>query len=74
MTVSRQFTVSVWDMLTFLNAYKDIQAKHGREYKLIHNHRSVADFLVEVVGCVISKANRDFFGEQVQYDPIRAGI
>ncbi|RSP12648.1 exonuclease V subunit beta, partial [Acinetobacter baumannii] len=31
------------DMLTFLNAYKDIQAKHGREYKLIHNHRSVAD-------------------------------
>ncbi|WP_215901867.1 UvrD-helicase domain-containing protein [Acinetobacter seifertii] len=58
------------DMLTFLNAYKDIQAKHGREYKLIHNHRSVAD-LVEVVDALFQR--QIGFGEQVQYDPIRAG-
>ena len=58
------------DMLTFLNAYKDIQAKHGREYKLIHNHRSVDD-LVEVVDALIQR--QIDFGEQVQYDPIRAG-
>ena len=58
------------DMLTFLNAYKDIQAKHGREYKLIHNHRSVAD-LVEVVDALFQ--SQIDFGEQVQYDPIRAG-
>ncbi|PHM84283.1 exonuclease V subunit beta [Acinetobacter nosocomialis] len=58
------------DMLTFLNAYKDIQAKHGREYKLIHNHRSVAD-LVEVVDALFQR--QIDFGEQVQYDPIGAG-
>lgn len=58
------------DMLTFLNAYKDIQAKHGREYKLIHNHRSVAD-LVEVVDTLFQR--QIDFGEQVQYDSIRAG-
>ncbi|MEN8275080.1 UvrD-helicase domain-containing protein [Acinetobacter seifertii] len=58
------------DMLTFLNAYKDIQAKHGREYKLIHNHRSVAN-LVEVVDALFQR--QIDFGEQVQYDPIRAG-
>ncbi|MEW7195356.1 UvrD-helicase domain-containing protein [Acinetobacter baumannii] len=58
------------DMLTFLNAYKDIQAKYGREYKLIHNHRSVAD-LVEVVDALFQR--QIDFGEQVQYDPIRAG-
>ncbi|MDC5203779.1 UvrD-helicase domain-containing protein [Acinetobacter baumannii] len=58
------------DMLTFLNAYRDIQAKHGREYKLIHNHRSVAD-LVEVVDALFQR--QIDFGEQVQYDPIRAG-
>ncbi|HAV5535084.1 TPA: exonuclease V subunit beta [Acinetobacter baumannii] len=58
------------DMLTFLNAYKDIQAKHGREYKLIHNHRSVAD-LVEVVDALFQR--QIDFGEQVQYDPIQAG-
>ncbi|HFE9869222.1 TPA: UvrD-helicase domain-containing protein [Acinetobacter baumannii] len=58
------------DMLTFLNAYKDSQAKHGREYKLIHNHRSVAD-LVEVVDALFQR--QIDFGEQVQYDPIRAG-
>lgn len=58
------------DMLTFLNAYKDIQVKHGREYKLIHNHRSVAD-LVEVVDALFQR--QIDFGEQVQYDPIRAG-
>lgn len=58
------------DMLTFLNAYKDIQTKHGREYKLIHNHRSVAD-LVEVVDALFQR--QIDFGEQVQYDPIRAG-
>ena len=58
------------DMLTFLNAYKDIQAKHGREYKLIHNNRSVAD-LVEVVDALFQR--QIDFGEQVQYDPIRAG-
>lgn len=58
------------DMLTFLNAYKDIQAKHGREYKLIHNHRSVAD-LVEVVDALFQR--QIDFGEQVQYDSIRAG-
>ncbi|MBJ9721754.1 UvrD-helicase domain-containing protein [Acinetobacter calcoaceticus] len=58
------------DMLTFLNAYQDIQAKHGREYKLIHNHRSVAD-LVEVVDALFQR--QIDFGEQVQYDPIRAG-
>ncbi|MDC4787842.1 UvrD-helicase domain-containing protein [Acinetobacter baumannii] len=58
------------DMLTFLNAYKDIQAKHGREYKLIHNHRSVAD-LVEVVDALFQR--QIDFGEQVQYNPIRAG-
>ncbi|MCU4636165.1 UvrD-helicase domain-containing protein [Acinetobacter sp. WU_MDCI_Abxa265] len=58
------------DMLTFLNAYKDIQTKHGREYKLIHNHRSVAD-LVEVVDVLFQR--QIDFGEEVQYDPIRAG-
>ncbi|EOQ61952.1 exodeoxyribonuclease V, beta subunit [Acinetobacter calcoaceticus ANC 3811] len=58
------------DMLTFLNAYKDIQTKHGREYKLIHNHRSVAD-LVEVVDALFQRQMD--FGEEVQYDPIRAG-
>ena len=58
------------DMLTFLNAYQDIQAKHGHEYKLIHNHRSVAD-LVEVVDALFQR--QIDFGEQVQYDPIRAG-
>ncbi|RSO38642.1 exonuclease V subunit beta [Acinetobacter lactucae] len=58
------------DMLTFLNAYKDIQAKYGREYKLIHNHRSVAD-LVEVVDALFQR--QIDFGEEVQYDPIRAG-
>lgn len=58
------------DMLTFLNAYQDIQVKHGREYKLIHNHRSVAD-LVEVVDALFQR--QIDFGEQVQYDPIRAG-
>ncbi|NUF50854.1 UvrD-helicase domain-containing protein [Acinetobacter seifertii] len=58
------------DMLTFLNAYKDIQAKHGREYKLIHNHRSVAG-LVEVVDALFQR--QIDFGEQVQYDSIRAG-
>ncbi|WP_447506899.1 UvrD-helicase domain-containing protein [Acinetobacter oleivorans] len=58
------------DMLTFLNAYKDIQTKHGREYKLIHNHRSVAD-LVEVVDALFQR--QIDFGEEVQYDPIRAG-
>ncbi|ODM00232.1 exonuclease V subunit beta [Acinetobacter pittii] len=58
------------DMLTFLNAYKDIQAKHGREYKLIHNHRSVAD-LVDVVDALFQR--QIDFGEEVQYDPIRAG-
>ncbi|WP_447508123.1 UvrD-helicase domain-containing protein [Acinetobacter lactucae] len=58
------------DMLTFLNAYKDIQDKHGREYKLIHNHRSVAD-LVEVVDALFQR--QIDFGEEVQYDPIRAG-
>ncbi|EXE91886.1 exodeoxyribonuclease V beta subunit [Acinetobacter pittii] len=58
------------DMLTFLNAYKDIQVKHGREYKLIHNHRSVAD-LVEVVDALFQR--QIDFGEEVQYDPIRAG-
>ena len=57
------------DMLTFLNAYKDIQAKHGREYKLIHNHRSVAD-LVEVVDALfkgkstlVNRFNMTRFGQ-----------
>ncbi|ENW06465.1 UvrD-helicase domain-containing protein [Acinetobacter beijerinckii] len=58
------------DMLTFLNAYQDIMSKHGREYKLIHNHRSVKE-LVEVVD-VLFQRQMDF-GEQVLYDPIQAG-
>ncbi len=29
------------DMLTFLNAHQDIMRKQGRNYKLVHNHRSV---------------------------------
>ncbi|ENU31619.1 exodeoxyribonuclease V, beta subunit [Acinetobacter sp. CIP-A165] len=58
------------DMLTFLNAYQDIMAKQGREYKLIHNHRSVKE-LVEVVD-VLFQRQMDF-GEQVLYDPIQAG-
>lgn len=58
------------DMLTFLNAYQDIIAKQGREYKLIHNHRSVKE-LVEVVD-VLFQRQMDF-GEQVIYDPIQAG-
>ncbi|WP_256414242.1 UvrD-helicase domain-containing protein [Acinetobacter sp. 5862] len=58
------------DMLTFLNAYQDIMAKQGREYKLIHNHRSVKE-LVEVVD-VLFQRQMDF-GEQVIYDPIQAG-
>lgn len=58
------------DMLTFLNAYQDIMSKHGREYKLIHNHRSVKE-LVEVVD-VLFQRQMDF-GEQVVYDPIQAG-
>ncbi|ENW79274.1 exodeoxyribonuclease V, beta subunit [Acinetobacter sp. NIPH 284] len=58
------------DMLTFLNAYQDIMAKQGREYKLVHNHRSVKE-LVEVVD-VLFQRQMDF-GEQVIYDPIQAG-
>lgn len=58
------------DMLTFLNAYQDIMAKQGREYKLIHNHRSVKE-LVEVVDALFQR-HMDF-GEQVLYDPIQAG-
>lgn len=58
------------DMLTFLNAYQDIMSKSGREYKLIHNHRSVKE-LVEVVD-VLFQRQMDF-GEQVLYDPIQAG-
>ncbi|MCY6412903.1 UvrD-helicase domain-containing protein [Acinetobacter sp. VNH17] len=58
------------DMLTFLNAYQDIMTKQGREYKLIHNHRSVKE-LVEVVD-VLFQRQMDF-GEQVIYDPIQAG-
>ncbi|AZN67456.1 AAA family ATPase [Acinetobacter haemolyticus] len=58
------------DMLTFLNAYQDIMSKHGREYKLTHNHRSVKE-LVEVVD-VLFQRQMDF-GEQVLYDPIQAG-
>lgn len=58
------------DMLTFLNAYQDIMSKQGREYKLIHNHRSVKE-LVEVVD-VLFQRQMDF-GEQVLYDPIQAG-
>jgi len=58
------------DMLTFLNAYQDIMLKQGREYKLIHNHRSVKE-LVEVVD-VLFQRQMDF-GEQVVYDPIQAG-
>ncbi|MDM1020628.1 UvrD-helicase domain-containing protein [Acinetobacter sp. VNK23] len=58
------------DMLTFLNAYQDIMAKQGREYKLIHNHRSVKE-LVEVVDVLFQR--QIDFGEQVIYDPIQAG-
>ena len=58
------------DMLTFLNAYQDIMAKQGREYKLIHNHRSVKE-LVEVVDALFQR--QIDFGEQVIYDPIQAG-
>ena len=58
------------DMLTFLNAYQDIRAKQGREYKLIHNHRSVKE-LVEVVDVLFQR--QIDFGEHVVYDPIQAG-
>ncbi|MDU2406748.1 MAG: UvrD-helicase domain-containing protein [Acinetobacter junii] len=58
------------DMLTFLNAYQDIMAKQGREYKLIHNHRSVKE-LVEVVDALFQR--QIDFGEQVIYDSIQAG-
>ncbi|MFG0587257.1 UvrD-helicase domain-containing protein [Acinetobacter sp. YQ_14] len=58
------------DMLTFLNAYQDIMAKQGHEYKLIHNHRSVKE-LVEVVDVLFQRQTD--FGEQVMYDPIQAG-
>ena len=58
------------DMLTFLNAYQDIMAKQGHEYKLIHNHRSVKQ-LVEVVDALFQRQMD--FGEQVVYDPIQAG-
>lgn len=58
------------DMLTFLNAYQDIMVKQGREYKLIHNHRSVKE-LVEVVDALFQR--QIDFGEQVIYDPIQAG-
>ncbi|ENX59347.1 MULTISPECIES: UvrD-helicase domain-containing protein [Acinetobacter] len=58
------------DMLTFLNAYQDIMAKQGREYKLVHNHRSVKE-LVEVVDLLFQR--QIDFGEQVSYDPIQAG-
>ncbi|WAU76956.1 UvrD-helicase domain-containing protein [Acinetobacter sp. TR3] len=58
------------DMLTFLNAYQDIMAKQGREYKLVHNHRSVKE-LVEVVDVLFQR--QIDFGEQVSYDPIQSG-
>ncbi|WP_096910966.1 MULTISPECIES: UvrD-helicase domain-containing protein [Acinetobacter] len=58
------------DMLTFLNAHQDIMAKQGREYKLIHNHRSVKE-LVEVIDILFQR--QVDFGEQVRYDPIQAG-
>ena len=58
------------DMLTFLNAYQDIKAKQGREYKLSFNHRSV-NALVDVVDHLFQQ--QPDFGEQVIYDPIKAG-
>lgn len=58
------------DMLTFLNAYQDIKAKQGREYKLHFNHRSVKE-LVNVVDHLFQR--QPDFGEQVIYDPIQAG-
>ncbi|WP_130803606.1 UvrD-helicase domain-containing protein [Acinetobacter ihumii] len=58
------------DMLTFLNAYQDIKAKQGREYKLSFNHRSVKA-LVDVVDHLFQQ--QPDFGEQVIYDPIKAG-
>ncbi|MBK0062800.1 MULTISPECIES: UvrD-helicase domain-containing protein [unclassified Acinetobacter] len=59
------------DMLTFLNAYQDIKAKQGREYKLGFNHRSVKE-LVEVVDHLFHQQSD--FGEHVIYDPIQAGL
>ncbi len=58
------------DMLTFLNAHQDIMRKQGRNYKLVHNHRSVRP-LVEVVDALFQR--QPDFGEQVLYDSIEAG-
>ena len=58
------------DMLTFLECLSGYYGETGREYKLIHNHRSVKE-LVEVVD-VLFQRQMDF-GEQVIYDPIQAG-
>lgn len=58
------------DMLTFVNAFADVQKKGGSFYQLTHNHRSITE-LVEVVDSLFQK-NSDF-GDQVSYVPVVAG-
>ena len=58
------------DMLTFVNAFADVQNKGGKFYQLTHNHRSISE-LVEVVDALFRK-NMDF-GDQVNYVPVVAG-
>ncbi len=58
------------DMLTFLKAHQDVFGKHGQQYHLVHNHRSVRE-LVEVVDALFQRQMD--FGEQVEYTPVQAG-
>lgn len=58
------------DMLTYNKAHADVLAKHGQEYSLRHNHRSV-QVLVDVVDALLQRQTD--FGEQVHYHAVEAG-
>ncbi len=58
------------DMLTYNKARLDVLAKHGQQYSLKYNHRSVQK-LVQVVDALFQR--QQDFGEQVYYQPVEAG-
>lgn len=57
------------DMLTFLNAFQDVQSKGGCFYNLDTNYRSIDPLVRAVDSLLQSNPN---FGEGVQYLPISA--
>ena len=58
------------DVLTYLNAFKDIASKHGSFYRLQHNFRSTPR-LVEAVDALFQRQMQ--FGEEIDYYPAQAG-